>query len=66
MDGSTTLVDSKTSEKAAEIYKAYLVCAVKVIKAEGGAITAYYGDRIMAVFIGNGKNSLAAMVGSKD
>ncbi len=30
------------------LYKAYLHCAAKIISNEGGEITAYDGDRIMA------------------
>ena len=40
----------------AKIYKSYLHCASRVIKANGGVITAFDGDRVMAVFIGDGKN----------
>jgi class 3 adenylate cyclase len=60
MTGSTKLVDGHIPQFAAEIYKTYLVCAARIIKAEGGAITAYDGDRIMAVFVGDYKESWAA------
>ena len=60
MSASTKLVDDYPAHFAAEIYKAYLHCAAKVVRARGGEITAYDGDRIMAVFIGNSKNSSAA------
>jgi len=56
---STALVDSYKACFAAEIYKAYLHCAAKIIRSEGGEITAYDGDRIMAVFIGDLKNTSA-------
>lgn len=59
MDGSTTLVDKWQPSFAAEIYKAYLHCAAKIVRSEGGEITAYDGDRIMAVFIGDSKNGSA-------
>lgn len=65
LDGSTIMVDKYTAEFSAEIYKAYLLCAAKIIRAEGGEITAYDGDRIMAVFIGNSKNSSAAKTALK-
>ena len=55
LDDSTNLVDSYEPEFAAEIYKAYLSCAAKVIRAESGEITSYDGDRIMAVYIGEFK-----------
>ena len=65
LSGSTKLVDSYKDSFAAEIYKTYLHCAAKIITSEGGAITAYDGDRIMAVFIGDFKNSSAARSGLK-
>lgn len=52
---STTLVDKKEAHFAAEVYKSFLRCAAKIIRDEGGTITAYDGDRIMAVFIGETK-----------
>ncbi len=57
---STDLVDKKKPEFAAEIYKSYLLCASRIIKDEGGVITAFDGDRIMGVFIGDSKNTSAA------
>ncbi len=60
MSGSTSLVDNQSATFAAEVYKSYMVCASRIVKDEGGAVTAYDGDRIMAVFIGNSKNSTAA------
>lgn len=58
--GSTKMVASTTKEKAAEIYKSYLYCASKLIRSHGGEITAYDGDRVMGVFIGDSKCSNAA------
>jgi class 3 adenylate cyclase len=58
--GSTALVDHCAPYFAAEIYKSFLHCAAKIIKRRGGVITAYDGDRIMAVFIGEKKNTSAA------
>ncbi len=60
LSGSTRMVDGQSSQFAAEIYKCYLYCAAKIVKERGGTITAYDGDRIMAVFIGSHKNSSAA------
>jgi len=59
IDGSTNMVDSKTAQFAAEVYKSYLLCAARLIRSEGGVITAYDGDRVMAVFIGTSKNTSA-------
>lgn len=57
---STKLVSRKMDWFAAEVYKNYLYCAAKVIRLQGGTITAYDGDRVMGVFIGNHKNTAAA------
>lgn len=57
---STNLVDQHKASFAAEVYKSYLHCASKIISAEGGVITAFDGDRVMAVFIGKRKNTSAA------
>ena len=65
LDESTALVNTKTAMFAAEIYKTYLVCAARIIRNEGGAITGYDGDRIMAVFVGERRNSVAARAGLK-
>ena len=59
LSGSTNMVDKKKPEFAAEVYKAYLHCAANLVRNEGGVITAYDGDRIMGVFIGNTKNTSA-------
>ena len=52
LDESTRLVDSQEATFAGQIYKSYLVTAARVINSEQGTITAYDGDRIMAVFTG--------------
>ncbi|MGC4089436.1 MAG: adenylate/guanylate cyclase domain-containing protein [Polyangiaceae bacterium] len=65
MSDSTKLVDNHGAEFAAEVYKAYLVCAARIIKDVGGTITAYDGDRIMAVFMGRSKNTSAAKAALK-
>jgi len=57
---STNLVDTKKDTFAAEVYKSYLHCAAKIIRDEGGEITAFDGDRVMGVFIGDSKNTQAA------
>ncbi len=57
---STELVDNYIDWFAAEIYEAYLHCTSKLIRYHGGEITAFDGDRVMAVFIGNSKCSSAA------
>jgi len=56
---STALVDSQSAFVAAEMYKTFLHCAAKIIRSEDGVITAYDGDRVMAVYIGDMKNTRA-------
>lgn len=59
LDGSTNMVDKYDWTFSAEVYKTYLRCAAEVIRSESGVITAYDGDRIMAIFTGNAKNTSA-------
>ena len=56
---STTLVNNYHDWFAADVYKAYLRCASRIIRDEGGVITAFDGDRVMSVFIGDSKNTSA-------
>lgn len=65
MAGSTALVQRYKATFATEVYKCYLSCSAKILKNEGGAITAYDGDRIMAVFIGGSKNTSAIRAAMK-
>lgn len=57
---STDLVFKYKPSFVAEIYKCYLSCACRVIRKQGGAITAFDGDRVMAVFIDEQRNTSAA------
>jgi len=59
LDGSTNMVDTFDWTFSAEVYKTYLRCAAQIIKSEDGVVTAYDGDRIMAVFTGDSKNTSA-------
>ncbi|MBK5122062.1 adenylate/guanylate cyclase domain-containing protein [Burkholderia sp. R-69980] len=65
LDGSTNLVDEYKWQFSAEIYKTFLHCAAKIVRAESGDITAYDGDRIMAIFIGDNKHDRAARAALK-
>jgi class 3 adenylate cyclase len=65
MSVSTALVNSETWQFAAEVYKTFLYCAARIITSEGGTITAYDGDRIMAVYIGDSPNTSAARTALK-
>lgn len=62
---STELVDSYSASFAAEVYKVYLRCASKIIRSEGGYVTAFDGDRVMGVFVGDTKNTLATRAALK-
>ena len=59
LDGSTDMVNTKKWEFSAQIYKTFLKCASDIIRDQGGVITAYDGDRVMAIFTGNSKNTSA-------
>lgn len=65
LSGSTNLVNESSWQFAAEIYKAYLYCAAKLVRDAGGVITSYDGDRIMGVFIGDRQSTNAVRCGLK-
>lgn len=65
LDGSTPMVDKYKWHFSAEVYKTYLRCAGAVIRSEKGVITAYDGDRIMAIFTGDFKNTQAVRAALK-
>src|SRR5581483_2145389 len=60
---STTLVNEHSDSFAAEVYKAFLHCASKIVRERGGEITAFDGDRVMAVFLGDQKRTNSAKCG---
>lgn len=60
LQDSTDLVNGYKDWFAAEIYKAYLVSACDIIHDNGGVITAFDGDRVMAVYKGASQNTSAA------
>ncbi len=59
LDGSTTMVDDFDWKFSAEIYKSFLRCTAEIIRSDSGIITAYDGDRIMAIYTGDSKNTNA-------
>lgn len=65
LDESTSMVDGYKNWFSAEIYKTFLYCSTRIIKAQGGVVTAYDGDRVMAVFIGDSKNTNAVKAALK-
>ncbi len=60
MADSTGLVSNFKDWFAAEVYKSYLVAACHIIRNNGGTITSFDGDRVMAVYMGNSKEADAA------
>jgi class 3 adenylate cyclase len=65
LDGSTNMVDNYQWWFSAEVYKAYLRCAARIVSAQEGVVTAYDGDRIMAVFTGPSKSNNAVRAALK-
>ena len=65
LSGSTSLANKELWQFAAEVYKTFLYCAARIITSEGGTITAYDGDRIMAVYLGDWPNTSAARTALK-
>jgi class 3 adenylate cyclase len=63
LSGSTKLVNDYPWTFAGEIYKTFLACAARLVRSLDGEITAYDGDRIMAVFIAGTHTSNAAKCG---
>ena len=52
-------------EIAAEVCKAYLVGTTRLIKAAGGEIRSFDGDRVMGIFMGKSKNTSTAKAALK-
>lgn len=65
MRNSTKLVSEWKVFFSTKIYKIFLWAASKVIQKMGGHITAFDGDRVMAIFIGNCKNTTAVKTAMK-
>jgi class 3 adenylate cyclase len=61
MADSTNLVNNYPSAFAARVFKSYLISACRIIRKNDGVITAFDGDRVMAVFIGDYKNTSATL-----
>jgi class 3 adenylate cyclase len=60
LSDSTALVKGFKDWFVAQVYKSYLTSACRLIRMNNGVITAFDGDRVMGVFIGEYKNSSAA------
>lgn len=52
-------------DTTAKILRAYLDCCVRIIKAHGGEIRSFDGDRVMGVFIGDRKRTDAVKAALK-
>ena len=57
---STELAMNHDKRVAAKVFKSFLSCSSKLIRAAGGEIRSFDGDRVMGVFIGSTKNTSAA------
>ena len=62
---STEMVRKLAAQPAAELYKSFLYCAARIIRAEDGVVTAYDGDRVMGVFFKGAMNTNAARAALK-
>lgn len=58
---SSTLAQTVNDEIVAKVIRSYLNAAARILRAKGGAIRSYDGDRVMAIFVGDNKNSSAAI-----
>ena len=65
LSGSTNMVQNYSPSFAAEVYRAYLYSAAQIIRNEGGVVTAYDGDRVMAIYLGSAPNTSAATTALK-
>jgi adenylate cyclase len=57
---STRLAREFGPSIAAKIVRAYLSTMTQIVKHDGGHVRSFDGDRVMGVFVGDGKNSSAA------
>jgi adenylate cyclase len=62
---ASTALATYSREIASRVYKCFLSCTSKVITNGGGSIRSFDGDRVMAVFVGDSKNTSAAKVALK-
>jgi len=60
MANSTGLAQNATNKQTGKIIRVYLNAATQLLHQNGGEIRSFDGDRVMAIFIGDSKNSDAA------
>lgn len=58
--GSSAIAAACPWDTTAKILRAYLRCATRLMRAYGGEIRSFDGDRVMAVFMGDSMRSYAA------
>ncbi len=61
--GSAKLSAACPWSTTAKIIRAFLDCSTRLIRKHGGEIRSFDGDRVMGVFMGDSKNSSAAICG---
>lgn len=59
MANSSLLAQKYKKEVTAKVIRCYLNAATRIIRARGGAIRSFDGDRVMGIFIGGRKNNTA-------
>lgn len=57
---STDLAMKFDRRVAAKVFKSFLTCSSRIIRARGGEIRSFDGDRVMGIFVGPLKNTSAA------
>ncbi len=62
---SSRLATNLHKNVAAKVFRCFLHCATKILTVHGGKITSFDGDRVMAVFLGDHKNTMAATAALK-
>lgn len=61
--GSAKLASACPWDTTAKIIRSFLDCSTRLIRARGGEVRSFDGDRVMGVFIGDGMNTRAAECG---
>lgn len=57
--GSSKMADSLYKETTAKIIRAYINSAARILRHQGGEIRSFDGDRVMAIFMGDDKETKA-------
>jgi class 3 adenylate cyclase len=62
---SSELATDFHARTAAKVLKSFVRCCVRVINEQGGTVTSFDGDRVMGIFVGDSKNTCAAIAALK-